>query len=159
MEIDLIFVIMKFLHDIATITWIGGLFTMGFIILPSTKKVLPKGGETKKFMKTVQHRLSFLVYISIVVLFLTGLLLARQSGSYLGLISLGNEYSTITTIKHVIYAAMLVITITRSQLLIKFNLKPKKQEKLSVILLFMNIGLGIIVLFLSSLLVGISVPL
>ncbi len=159
MAINLIFVIVKFLHDIATITWIGGLFTMGFIILPSTKKVLPKGGETKKFMKTVKHRLSILVYISIIVLFLTGLLLAKQSGSYLGLVSLGNEYSTLTTFKHVICAGMLIITLTRSQLLTKFNLKPQKQEKLSVILLFLNIGLGIIVLFLSALLAGISVSL
>ena len=159
MEINLVYVIVKLLHDIATAIWIGGLFAMGFVILPSTREVLPKGQETKQFMKTVQHRLSILVYISIVILFLTGLLLARQSELYLGLISLGNEYSTLTTIKHVLYASMFIVTLTRSQLLKKLNLNPKKQEKLSVMLLFLNILLGILVLFLSATLAGITVSL
>ncbi len=132
---------------------------MGFVVLPSTKKVLHKGPETKRFMKTVQHRLSILVYISIALLFLTGLLLARQSGLYLGLISLGNEYSTLTTVKHVLYASMFIVTLTRSQVLKMLNLKPKKQEKWSVILLFLNIALGTLVLFLSAILAGVTVSL
>ncbi len=132
---------------------------MGFVVLPSTKKVLRKGPETKQFMRTVQHRLSILVYISIALLFLTGLLLARQSGLYLGLINLGNEYSTLTTIKHVLYASMFIVTLTRSQVLKLLNLKPKKQEKWSVLLLFLNIALGTLVLFLSAILAGITVSI
>ena len=132
---------------------------MGFVVLPSTKKVLRKDPETKQFMGTVQHRLSILVYISIALLFLTGLLLARQSGLYLGLISLGNEYSTLTTIKHVLYVSMFIVTLTRSQVLKMLNLNPKKQEKWSVILLFLNIVLGTLVLFLSAILAGVTVSL
>ena len=132
---------------------------MGFVVLPSTKKVLRKDPETKQFMRTVQHRLSILVYISIALLFLTGLLLARQSGLYLGLISLGNEYSTLTTIKHVLYVSMFIVTLTRSQVLKMLNLNPKKQEKWSVILLFLNIVLGTLVLFLSAILAGVTVSL
>ena len=130
---------------------------MGFVILPSTKKVLPKVPETKQFMKTVQHRMRILIYISIVMLFLTGVLLARYSGLYLGLISLGNEYSMLTTIKHVLYASMIIVMLTRSQVLKKLNLNPKKQERLSVLLLFLNIILATLVLFLSAMLAEVAV--
>ena len=130
---------------------------MGFVILPSTKKVLPKVPETKQFMKTVQHRMRILIYISILMLFLTGVLLARYSGLYLGLISLGNEYSMLTTIKHVLYASMIIVMLTRSQVLKKLNLNPKKQERLSVLLLFLNIILATLVLFLSAMLAEVAV--
>lgn len=156
MDIDLVYVLAKFLHDVATVVWIGGLFVMGIVILPSIKKGLPKGAETKHFKKILQDRMRKIIYISILVLFLTGLPLARNSGQFLGLISLGNEYSTLTTIKHILYGGMIVIMLTRSQVLGRLNLEPRKQEKLSMLLLFFNILLAIVVLFLSSLLVGVA---
>lgn len=130
---------------------------MGFVILPSTKRVLPKSPETKQFMKTIQHRMRSLIYISMVMLFLTGVLLARYSGLYLGFISLGNEYSILTTIKHVLYVSMILVMLTRSQILKKLNLNSKKEERLSVLLLFLNILLATLVLFLSAILVGVAV--
>ena len=107
-------------------------------------------------MKTIQRRMSLLVYISIIILAVTGLMLAKHSGQYLGIISLGNEYSTMTTIKHILYTLMLVITFTRSLFLEKFKLKPERKEKLSIVLLFTNIALGFAVVFLSAVLVNIA---
>jgi uncharacterized membrane protein len=156
MSIEITYVLAKFFHDIATITWIGGLFSMGFVVLPSTRKILEKRSETRKLMTTIQHRLSILVYISIILLVITGLMLAKHSGLYLGVISLGNEYSTITNVKHVLYISMLLITLTRSLFLDKMKLKHEKKEKVSVILLFSNITLGFIVIFLSAVLASIA---
>jgi len=156
MALEFTYILAKFFHDIATITWLGGLFSMGFVVLPSTKKVLEKKSEIHNLMETIQHRLSILVYISIILLIVTGLMLAKHSGQYLGLVSLGNEYSTITTIKHVLYVSMLLITLTRSQLLDKFKLKHEKKVKVSALLLFANIALGFIVVFLSAVLTNIA---
>ena len=56
-----------------------GLVTLGGTVLPSARKVLGVGPQTKEVMDTIQRRLSVLVYISIVVLVLTGLLMTRRS--------------------------------------------------------------------------------
>ncbi|MCK4849312.1 MAG: hypothetical protein KAT16_09815 [Candidatus Heimdallarchaeota archaeon] len=156
MALEITYILAKFFHDIATITWIGGLFSMGFVVLPSTKKVFEKKSDSKKLMETIQHRLSILVYISIILLIVTGLMLAKHSGLYLGIVSLGNEYSTLTTIKHVLYVTMLLITLTRSQFLDMMKLNHEKKVKVSVLLLFANIVLGFIVVFLSAVLTNIA---
>jgi putative copper export protein len=36
----IVFALVTFLHDLFTAVWIGGLITLGFTVMPSTKKVL-----------------------------------------------------------------------------------------------------------------------
>ncbi len=152
-----VFAIVTFLHDLFTVIWVGGMITLGVVVMPSAVKVLGKGPQTKQLMDTIQKRLSELVYVSIVGLVLTGLLLSRRSPAFLGLFHFGNTYSAVLSIKHILVLAMMAIALYRS-----LALGPRKgpltpsQEKLKAALLFINIALGIALLLLSGICAAVS---
>ena len=145
----IVFGLVIFLHDLFTAVWIGGLITLGLTVMPSVKKILGKGPETKKLMDTIQKRNSVLVYASMVGLVLTGLLQANRSSAFLGLFSLGNTYSAFLAVKHILVLAMIVIALYRSLALSKTN--THAQEKLKAALLILNIVFGVSILLLSGL--------
>jgi uncharacterized membrane protein len=148
---QVVFALVIFLHDLFTAVWIGGVITLGVTVLPSAKKVLGMGPQTKKLMDAIQKRLSVLVYVSIVGLVLTGILQANRSPGFQGLFSFGNSYSTILTLKHIVVLAMIIVALYRSLALgRRSGPSTPSQEKLSAGLLLLNIVLGIIVLVLSG---------
>ncbi len=148
---QIVFAIVTFLHDLFTVVWIGGLITLGITVMPSIKKVLGMGPQTKKLMDAIQKRLSVLVYVSIVGLLLTGLLQARRNPMFQGLFSFGNPYSTVLTLKHILVLAMIAVALYRSLVLGRRNGPPTpSQEKLSAGLLFLNVILGVAILLLSG---------
>jgi len=153
-----VFAIMTFLHDLFTAVWIGGLITLGLTVLPAAKQVLGKGPQMKKLMDRIQDRLSTLVYISIVGLILTGVLLGNRTPAFNGLFRFGNRYSTVLTVKHLFVVAMIAVTLVRSLVL---GRRPgpstPSQEKLSVLLLLINVALGVVVLLLSGFAAAFSV--
>ena len=65
----------RFLHDLATAVWIGGLITLGLVVLPASRKVLGGGPETKKLLGAIQRRLSVFIYVSIAGLVLKGFMI------------------------------------------------------------------------------------
>lgn len=149
---QIVFALVIFLHDLFTATWIGGLIVLGFVVLPSARKVLGAGPETKKLLGAIQKRLSGFIYVSIVGLVVTGLLMANRSPAFQGLFSFGSAYSTALAIKHVLVLAMIAVALYRSLVLGRRSGPPSPtQEKLSAGLLFLNIGLGIAILVLSGL--------
>lgn len=148
---QLVFALVTFLHDLFTAVWIGGLITLGVTVLPSARKVLGMGPQTKKLMDTIQRRLSVLVYVSIVGLVLTGLLLSNRSPAFQGLFRFSNAYSTVLSLKHVLVLAMIAVALIRSLALGRQRgPSTPSQEKLSAGLLFLNIALGVGVLLLSG---------
>jgi len=148
---QIVFAVITFLHDLFTAVWIGGLITLGITVLPSAKKVLGMGPQTKKLMDAIQKRLSVLVYVSIVGLVLTGFLQANRSPAFQGLFSFGNSYSTVLTLKHILVLAMIAVALYRSLVLgRRSGPSTPSQEKLSAGLLFLNIVLGVAVLLLSG---------
>ena len=102
-----VFAIVVFLHDLFTAVWIGGLITLGIVVLPSAKKVLGMGPETMKLMNAIQKRLSVLVYVSIVGLVLTGAVLANRSSAFQGLFMFGSTYSVVLSLKHILVLVMI----------------------------------------------------
>jgi hypothetical protein len=69
----------------------------------------------------------------------------------LGYFTIANEYSFLLTLKHSLIGIMVVFTITRSQVVPRLTtLKVPTKKKLNGGLLFANIILGILVLFLSA---------
>jgi len=147
----IVFALITFLHDLFTAVWIGGLITLGLTVLPSVKKTLGKGPQTKKLMAVIQKRHGVFVYVSMIGLVLTGLLQANRSPVFQGLFSFGNTYSTILTIKHILVVAMIAISLYRSLVLgRKKGVSAPSQEKLKAILLLVNIVLGIAILLLSG---------
>jgi uncharacterized membrane protein len=150
----IVFAMVTFLHDLFTAIWIGGLITLGLTVMPSIKKMLGKGPETKKLMDTIQKRQSVLTYVSLVGLVLTGLLQANRASEFLGLFSLGNTYSAVLAVKHILVLAMIVIALYRSLVLSKAT--THAQEKLKAALLILNIIFGVCILLLSGLATAIS---
>jgi len=144
----IVFAMVTFLHDLFTAVWIGGLITLGLTVMPSIKKMLGKGPETKKLMDTIQKRQSVLTYVSLVGLVLTGLLQANRTSAFLGLFSLGNTYSAVLAVKHILVLAMIVIALYRSLALSKTT--THSQEKLKAVLLILNIIFGVSILLLSG---------
>lgn len=161
--------LMKFLHDLATVTWFGGLFTTGIILVPVARTLLGPGVKMKKFMDVFQRRLTKLVYVSMVVLILSGVFLARHNPAFGGFFRMGNTYSEILTAKHILVVMMIAIGLVRSLVVGRkgqpqgrtktkplpqqTQKKPQAelgQEKLKMVLLYVNILLGVIVLLLSA---------
>ena len=146
-----VFALVTFLHDLFTATWIGGLITLGVIVLPSARQVLGKGPQMKKLLEAIQKRLSVLVYVSIAGLILTGMLQANRNPAFVGLFHFGNAYSVALSLKHVTVVAMVGIALYRS--LVRGRRREPltaAQEKLSVGLLLLNAMLGVAVLLLTG---------
>jgi len=140
-----------FLHDLFTVIWIGGLFTLGVIVLPAVKKVLEKGPQTKAFMGAIQKRLGLLVYLSMAGLIITGLQLAKHAPSFQGLFSFENQYAIFLSLKHLLVLAMVAAALFRSLFLNQARtLSVQSREKWSGLVLALNIILGIGVLLLSG---------
>lgn len=143
--------LVKFLHDLFTATWIGGLFTLAIVVLPSIKKTMGMNPESKKLIMMIRKRLNGIVWISIIGLLITGILLSNSSPLFGGLFSISNEYSILLTIKHIVIALMVIIVIVRGHVLSRMtNTPPQKIEKISKVLMMLNLVFGIVVLLLSG---------
>jgi len=154
---QIVFAIVTFLHDLFTTVWVGGVITLGITVLPAAKKVLGIGPQTRQLMDAIQKRLSVLVYVSIVGLVVTGMLMANRSPVFQGLFRLGNAYSTVLALKHILVLAMVAVALYRSLVLgRRSGPSTPSQEKLSAGLLFLNIVLGIVILLLSGFAVALS---
>lgn len=150
----IVFALVTFLHDLFTAVWIGGLITLGLTVMPTAKKILGKGPETKKLMNAIQKRHSVLIYVSLVGLVLTGLLQANRNSAFLGLFSFGNTYTAVLAVKHILVLAMIVIALYRSLALAQAS--TPAQEKLKATLLILNIVFGVSILLLSGFVTALS---
>ena len=146
-----IIAIMTFLHDLFTAIWIGGMITLGLSVFPSIKKVLDMGPQTMKLIEAIQKKLSKIVYVSIVGLFITGAVKAKMVPEFLGLFHFGNTYSMILGVKHILVILMVVIAVLRSQVVGRNMKGPNpKVVKTKAGMLMINMLLGVIVLLLSG---------
>jgi uncharacterized membrane protein len=143
-----VFATVTFLHDLFTAVWVGGLIVLGLVVMPSARKVLGMGPQTKKLMDAIQKRMSVLVYVSIVGLWLTGVLLSRRSPAFQGLFQFGNPYATVLAFKHLLVLLMVAVAMLRSLALRRVS--GLTQERLKAGLLFLNMALSILVLILSG---------
>ncbi len=147
-------VLISFLHDTFTALWIGGMFALAFSVLPAIRKILGKSKETKALNALIKKRLSLLTYISMVGLIITGMLMARKaglSGLYTGFLSFGTEYSTLLSIKHILYIVMISLSVFRSLIVDRVKkFTPKQNQTLNMLTLMLNVVAGLTVLFLSA---------
>ena len=151
MQKVLMFGLMNSFHQIFTVFWIGGLLTTAISLMPVIKNSGLKRDDINKILKKYQSRLRIIVMISVVVLWITGFLLAKQSGTGFGFLSFSMPYHTLISIKHIIVIVMTVIAVFRGFILGRKveNFTPG-QQKTYGILLFANAFLGIVVLILSG---------
>ncbi len=153
--------LVEFLHNLFTTLWIGGLFTLAFIVMPSIKKTLGMTPETKQLTGAIKTRLNKIVWISIVGLFVTGIPLSVSNSPdlFTGFLSFSNTYSSLLSIKHIVVILMVAIVAVRGNILPKMaSLPPSKNEKISALLMMANVVLGVVVLLLSGLLATTPLP-
>ena len=100
---------------------------------------------------TIRKRLNSLVWVSIIGLLVTGILLSNSSPLFGGLFSIANEYNILLTLKHIVIALMVIIVIVRGNILPRVvSTPPEKIERISKILMMLNLVFGILVLLLSG---------
>lgn len=97
--------ILDFLHQMATIAWIGGMFFNLLAVMPAASKVLdpPTMG---RFMQALMKRVRVIVYVSLLVLFVTGIPLKIASEYYVAIIHFGTSWEAMSFIKHVFVAIL-----------------------------------------------------
>ncbi len=171
------FTIILFLHNLFLTVWMGGMIVNAISFMPSVRMALGPGQQMKQVMATFKKRQSTWVYISMVGLLITGLLLSRRSPQFAGLFTFGNAYNTALSIKHILVLIVTIIALYRSLMLKSSPIaqpkgtdgrqkgagghsgqkmthspaSPSAKDKLSVMLLYVNAGLAVIILLLSSL--------
>lgn len=149
----IVFALVTFLHDLFTVTWIGGLIVFGITVMPTIKKTLGGSPQTKQLTDAIQKRHNTLVYISMAGLLITGLLMSRRSPNFGGLFSFTTAYSAALSIKHILVLAMIVISIYRS---LALNPTSPKKEKLKALLMIANLTFGIAVLLATGFVVALA---
>jgi len=151
MQQQLVFGIINALHDLFTAFWIGGLLTSGFAFMPAVKGASDKPGSMKKLMQIYQNKLRVVAIVSIVGLWITGMLMGRQSPAYAGFLNFSTTYNILLSLKHLIIFVMIAIAVYRGFILgRKIESFNPKQQKLYAALLLINLVLGIVVVFLSG---------
>jgi uncharacterized membrane protein len=106
--------IILFFHQVATVTWIGGMIFMHFILGPAQKVIAPQEGG--KLFGAVAKRFTIAAWSSIVVLLVTGLMKVP----FEDLFNTSTHYSLWLTVKHVLIIVMIIVG-----LIITFMLAPK----------------------------------
>ncbi len=116
MENDVVTILIKWIHLLATVAWIGGMLTNFFVYHPVISKLLDPP-TTGKLMVAVMKRYKGLVYISMGVFLLTGIMLGFIHGGSNALSSSGDSWVFILFIKIVVFTGMVVVAIYAFEIL------------------------------------------
>ena len=148
---QIVFGIIRALHDLFTAMWIGGLLTTALSFLPVFKESRDKIKGLVVLLDGYQRKLANYVLISIVGLWITGLLLSKQSPAYSGFMNFSTTSNALLSIKHILIFVMIIIGLYRRFVLgRKLKSFSEQQQKTYGILLMVNALLGVVVLFLSG---------
>lgn len=149
---ELVYLILYWLHLIATVVWIGGITFILFILIPKTKEVLKQ--DAGKLIGEVSKRFKLFVDWSIILLIITGIAL-----SVINKASTHSDdpagYRTLLIIKHVFVLMMVLIHLYRNHLLSKKIANEQNSahritlQKLSLNMVKVVFVFGLIVLMLS----------
>jgi uncharacterized membrane protein len=115
---DNIFVktLIDWLHIMATVVWIGGMFTNFFILRPSLAKALSPA-DAGKLMGVVMKKTRIVVYISIVVLGVTGIPLKIINPNYISIINFENSWEIVSFVKHLCYGILVLLAVYSFEIL------------------------------------------
>ena len=151
MQKQIVFGVVRSLHDLFTALWIGGMLTTAFSLMPVFKTVKKKLDGVGDLFADYQKKLAVVALISIAGLWLTGLLLSKQSLAYTGFLNFSTTANTLLSLKHLLIFVMVILALYRRFILGR-NLKhfSKSQQGIYGMLLIVNVVLAVVVLFLSG---------
>ena len=102
--------IVDWLHLLATVCWIGGVFINVLAISPSTKESLdpPVAG---RFMGAYMKRFRIIAYVCMGVLIVTGLVMMLFSSEYAAGFDLSSIWSLFLVLKHIMVLVLIILGI------------------------------------------------
>ena len=142
------------IHLVATVLWIGGIIFIIFIAIPSSRQVL--GAESGKLMGEISKRFTPLANYSIILLFVSGIVLAGLNNQFSGVRILESNWTMALILKLVLFFSMTAIHFYRGLVLAPRIMRTATQtektalQKLSINLVKVNFTLGLSVLLLSG---------
>ena len=150
------------LHLVATVTWIGSLAGISFLVLPAMQRSLDPDTQLV-FIEAMQKRLEPIAWFSMSLLLLTGLFQMSVNPHYDGFASLSTQWSVAILTKHLLGIIMVVVSAIQTWEVIpairRAILKSKKSQnteeleslrRREIRLLRINFGLSILILLATS---------
>ncbi len=150
------------LHMLATVTWVGSLAGISFLVLPAMQRSLNSEAQLV-FIEAMQKRLEPIAWFSISLLVLTGLFQMSVNPHYNGFLSVSTQWSLAILIKHLLVVVMVVVSAVQTWEVIpairRAILKSKKSGNIEgldslrqreVLLLRMNFGLSVLILLATA---------
>lgn len=129
------------IHDLFSALWVGGLLLLALVILPVA---LRQGGMALAFH--IQDRLRKFLWVAIVVLAVTGILLARMRETGGSLVSTPGPYRTLFGLKLLTVGLMVAVAALRQFLMFRRKVK----NKAPAVLLMINVLLAVVTILLSA---------
>lgn len=150
------------LHLLATVTWVGSLAGISFLILPAMQRAL--NPETQLvFIEAMQKRLEPIAWFSMSLLLITGLFQMSVNPHYDGFLSISTQWSIAILTKHILGVSMVVVSALQTwevipsiRRAIVMSRKSKNTEELNalrrreIFLLRLNFGLSILILLATA---------
>lgn len=102
--------ILDYIHTMATIAWIGGMVFNLLAVMPTVGKVLDPA-QAGKFMAVLMKRVRIIVYVSLLVLFVTGIPMKIASEYYVAIINFDTVWETASFVKHVLVALLALLAL------------------------------------------------
>lgn len=141
------------LHMVATVVWIGGLFFQSAVLHPA----LQHGADTADLLGRLRRRFQPLAWLSLTVLIGTGLIQMSANSNYEGVLSLANSWSQAIFAKHLVIGLMILIGIYQTWFLqpqlerLALTGGGERKRKQLTRLGLANLVLGVLVLGLTGL--------
>ena len=105
------------LHLLATIAWFGTLF-VNVVILRGTVQNTLAPAVAGPFMKVFMQKARMVVYVSLAVLFITGIPLKIVSPYYVSIINFSNTWQIFMFVKHVLVALLALLAIVNFEIIV-----------------------------------------
>lgn len=106
-----------FLHLLATIAWFGTLFVNIAILRGAVEKTLTPAAAGP-FLKMFMKKARIVVYVSLAILFVTGIPLKIVSPYYVSIINFSNTWQIFMFIKHMFVAVLALLAIINFEIII-----------------------------------------
>ena len=131
-----------------TALWIGGLGFMAIVLIPGIHRTGLEKPQIQKTLQILRKRFRPVVLVSIIGLFITGLILTRRAPLAASMFSFANTYSILLSVKHILIFIMIISVIIQTVL--------GKKQKSSKPLTLSNFIMGTVVVLLSGITAAIS---
>jgi len=156
---EILLIVSAAIHIFAAVVWIGGIFFILFVALPSARKILEQPGP---LMGAIGKRFVPLANSSIMLILVTGILMSHSSHTLSEITSLNSMWSQTLSFKILIALIMTVIHFYRGLVLTPRITKltsasmrseqVSRLQRLSLTLVKVNLLFGATVLLISGML-------